>query len=326
MNILNEAVDQLMSEFPQIFEQNDNENIPDLHDNNVNFNLNSFPQTSIQIGGNLNHYITQTKSTHNHKFNCTLVTYKIGFSQNLSSFGAAIEDIKLAFENLTNQFISQMGTHDKIRIVLYHDSLERPISIPFLKKTDLTSQVLLDSFERVIQSHKEVQINENNNLTAHVIIARLPSGSGRKMVNLKKRKTPYTKTKDCVRVQSDTTNEFQKFCENKRFIIPVFNNDKLCALRAIIIGKAYADNHEIKSELAKPNSKILEQYVTKVVKKLYLPNAPCRIPEIKRIETFLCDYQITIINCDGKIDKKPIYIGPKNKNTFICVILVHIIM
>ncbi|CAF1101540.1 unnamed protein product, partial [Brachionus calyciflorus] len=91
MNILNEAVDQLMSDFPQIFEQIDNENIPDLHDNNVNFNLNSVPQTSIQIGGNLNHHITQTKSTHNHKFNCTLVTYKIGFSQNLSSFGAAIE-------------------------------------------------------------------------------------------------------------------------------------------------------------------------------------------------------------------------------------------
>ncbi|CAF1099728.1 unnamed protein product, partial [Brachionus calyciflorus] len=86
MNILNEAVDQLMSEFPQIFEQIDNENIPD-----TNVNLNSVPQTSIQIGGNLNHFVTQTKSTQNHKFNCTLVTYKIGFSQNLSSFGAAIE-------------------------------------------------------------------------------------------------------------------------------------------------------------------------------------------------------------------------------------------
>ena len=193
------------------------------------------PETSFQTGGNLNHFITQTKSAHNNKFNCTLTTYKIGFSQNLSSFGAAIDDIKLAFENLTEEFSSQMGPHDKIRIVLYHDSLERPISIPFLKKTNLTSQVLVDSFERVAQSHKEVQINQNNNLRAHVIIVRLPSGSGRKIVTLKKKQTPYTKKKDCTKIQSDSTNDFQKFCENQRFIIPVYNNDNLCALRVILI-------------------------------------------------------------------------------------------
>ncbi|CAF1040667.1 unnamed protein product [Brachionus calyciflorus] len=139
MNILNEAVDQLMSEFLEIFQQIDNENMSYFHDNNFNFNLNSVPQTYNQIGGNLNHYITQTKRTHNHNFYCNLLTYKIGFSPILSSFGAAIDDVKYAFENLTNQFSSQMGEYDKIRIVLYHDSLERPISIPFLKKTDLSS-------------------------------------------------------------------------------------------------------------------------------------------------------------------------------------------
>ncbi|CAF0975487.1 unnamed protein product [Brachionus calyciflorus] len=112
-------------------------------------------------------------------------------------------------KNLTNEFSSPMGVHDKIRILLYHDSLERPISIPFLKKTNLTSQVQVDSFERVAQLHKELQINENNNLTAHVIIARLPSGSGRKMVISKKKKTPYTKKKDCTKIQSDSTNDFQ---------------------------------------------------------------------------------------------------------------------
>ncbi|CAF1023169.1 unnamed protein product, partial [Brachionus calyciflorus] len=35
-----------------------------------------------------------------------------------------------------------MGPHDKKRIVLYQDSLERPISIPFLKQ----SQTLIDSY------------------------------------------------------------------------------------------------------------------------------------------------------------------------------------
>ncbi|CAF0960907.1 unnamed protein product [Brachionus calyciflorus] len=133
MNILNDTVNQLMSEFPDIFEQFENDqpstinnlNIRNLVDNNSENNINLVPESSFQTGGNLNHFITQT------------------------NFGAAIDDIKLAFENLTNEFSSQMGVHDKIRIVLYHDSLESPISIPFMKKTNLTSQVLVDSFERI---------------------------------------------------------------------------------------------------------------------------------------------------------------------------------
>ncbi|CAF1019448.1 unnamed protein product [Brachionus calyciflorus] len=239
MNILNEAVSQLMSEFPGIFEHV--ENLENFNNNAQNHaeslrNLDDNFTPNIQNGGDLNHFITQTKSVHNNKFNSTLTTYKIGFSQNMSSFAAAFDEIKLAFENLTNEFSSRMGLHDKIRIVLYHDSFERPISIQFMKKSDMTAQVLIESFERVAQSHKEVQLNENNNLTAHVIIARLPAGSGRKIVNVKKRQAPYIKIKD--RVKSEPTNEFQTFCENKHFMIPVYNNDNLCALRAILIGKA----------------------------------------------------------------------------------------
>ncbi|CAF0922243.1 unnamed protein product [Brachionus calyciflorus] len=308
MNILNEAVSQLMSEFPDIFHQVENleqnlnnndqnqesfENLEENINNNRVGNFNDNFASNIQNGRNLDHFITQTKSVHNNKFNSTMTTYKIGFSQNMSSFRAAFDDIKLAFENLTNEFSSRMGPHDKIRIVLYHDSLERPISIPFLKKTDITPQVLIDSFERVAQSHKEVQLNENNNLTAHVIFERLPSGSGRKIMNLKKRQSPYTKKKERIKVTNDTTNEFQRFCENQPYVIPVFNNDNLCALRSIIIGKAYADNHPLKKEFAKPFRRILEPQVTRIVKELYLPNAPCGIEEL-RLKYAITKLQLSI--------------------------------
>ncbi|CAF0942595.1 unnamed protein product, partial [Brachionus calyciflorus] len=101
MNFLNDAVNQIMSEFPDIFEQfqNDQQTLSDnnlkitnLVDNYSENNINLVPEKSFQTGGNLNHFITQTKSGHNNKFNCTLITYKKGFSQNLSSFGAAIDD------------------------------------------------------------------------------------------------------------------------------------------------------------------------------------------------------------------------------------------
>ncbi|CAF1079795.1 unnamed protein product [Brachionus calyciflorus] len=154
-----------MSEFPDIFEQMNNENL-DGNDNMRQNLLLDIP--TVQHGGNFNHFITRTSSSHNNKFNSTITTYKIGFSENLNNFSAAYNEIKTVFES----------PHDKIRIVLYHDSLERPISIPFLKQSQLTAQTLIDSYERVAQSYKDVKLNENNNLSAHVIIARLPSGSG----------------------------------------------------------------------------------------------------------------------------------------------------
>ncbi|CAF0881254.1 unnamed protein product [Brachionus calyciflorus] len=134
MNILNKAVEQLMSEFSDIFEQMNNENLDE------NANLSNMRQNllhdipTVQHGGNFNHFITRTSSLHNNKFNSTITTYKIGISENLNNFGAAYNEIKTVFESLTEEFKLQMGTHDKIRIVLYHDPLERHISIPFLKE------------------------------------------------------------------------------------------------------------------------------------------------------------------------------------------------
>ncbi|CAF1083629.1 unnamed protein product [Brachionus calyciflorus] len=186
----------------------------------------------------------------------------------------------------------------------------------------VTAQTLIDSFERVAQSYKDVKLNENNALTAHIIIARLPSGSGRKILYLKKRETPYTKKKDQAKKAHE--NSFQNYCENQACIIHVYNNDNLCAVRAIIIGKAYADNNPITTELVKPYSKQLEQQLIRVVKDLFLSNQPCGLEEIKRIEAYFRDFQITIINCDGKLDKKPIYIGPKNiKHIYLCYTGTH---
>ncbi|CAF0960582.1 unnamed protein product [Brachionus calyciflorus] len=85
-----------------------------------------------------------------------------------------------------------MGDKDKIRIVFFHDSLERPISLSFMSKTALTAEGLVENFEHVAQSYKSLKINENNNLRATVVIAHLPNGSGRKMTTLT-RKRNYVK-------------------------------------------------------------------------------------------------------------------------------------
>ncbi|CAF0802638.1 unnamed protein product [Brachionus calyciflorus] len=166
-----------------------------------------------QIGGSLNFQITNTSSNLNRKFNCT--TTNISFSSNSKNFETAHSDIENAFRTLYAEFISQMGDKDKIRIIFFHDSLESPISLPFMSKTALTAEGF---------------------------------------------------------------------------------------------------------ELCKPDNPVLNIKVDKIATDLKLPDTSYVIEEIKKIENYLKDYQITIINCDGKLDKHPIYIGePKNKFIYLTI-------
>ncbi|CAF1141246.1 unnamed protein product [Brachionus calyciflorus] len=210
-----------------------------------------------KTGGVLNYHIDNTFNNYNKKFNCTTSTY------NSKTFSEAHSDIENAFKAL-------------------HD---RPISLPFMSKTQLTPAGLLENFEHVAQSYKSVKLNENNNLTASVVIAHLPIGSGH--VNF---------------------SAFQEFCNKKPGIKTVFNHDNRCALRAILIAKAYSDKDPYRFELCKANNPVLNAKVEFVASSLNLPNSAYGIEEIKLIENYLKNYQITGINCDGKLDKTPIYI------------------
>ncbi|CAF1102724.1 unnamed protein product [Brachionus calyciflorus] len=248
-----------------------------------------------QTGGVLNYQIDNTFNNYNKKFNCTTSTYNISFSTNAKTFTEAHSDIENAFKALHAEFSSKMREKDKIRVVFFHDSLDRPISLPFMSKTQLTPVGLLENFEHVAQSYKSVKLNENNNLTASVVIAHLPIGSGRKMTKLV-RKRNYLKKID--RQKDVNFSAFQEFGNKKTGIKTVFNYDNRFALRAILIAKAYSDKDPYRFELCKPNNRVLNAKVEFVASSLNLPDNAYGIEEIKLIENYLKDYQITVINCD----------------------------
>ncbi|CAF0964145.1 unnamed protein product [Brachionus calyciflorus] len=279
MNLIEETLNRLLHDLPQFFEVfNAN------HTNNINSNEMEIDQT----GGVLNYQIDNTFNNYNKKFNCTTSTYNISFSTNAKPFTEAHSDIENAFNALHAEFSSKMLDKDKIRVVFFHDSLDRPISHPFMSKSQLTPTGFLENFEHVAQSYKSVKLNENNNLTTSVVIAHLPIGSGRKMYKLV-RKRNYQKKID--RQKDVNFSAFQEFCNKKPGIKTVFNHVNLCALRAILIAKAFTDKDPYRFELCKPNN---------------------------LIENYLKNYQITVISCDGKLDKMPIYIGePKDKFIYI---------
>ncbi|CAF1038238.1 unnamed protein product, partial [Brachionus calyciflorus] len=96
--------------------------------NESNFNEMEINQT----GGVLNYQIDNTFNNYNKKFNCTTSTYNISFSTNSKTFSEAHSDIENVFKALQAEFSSKMREKDKIRIVFFHDSLDRPISLPFM--------------------------------------------------------------------------------------------------------------------------------------------------------------------------------------------------
>ncbi len=69
-----------------------------------------------------------------------------------------------------------MGPKDYIRIVFFHNEFDRPVGYPFMNKSQLETTDLQSTFENVIQSYKQVQVNEDNSLRAAIIIAKMPSG------------------------------------------------------------------------------------------------------------------------------------------------------
>ena len=120
-------------------------------------------------------------------------------------------------------FFANLNEKDKIRISFIHPSLVPSINLPFMTKDVVTPENLLAIFERVSQSKKTIKLNETNNLRVDVIIARLPAGSGRKIVP-ENEKARYIKIKD--RPKLDNLNYFERWCASKACVKLIFNSDR----------------------------------------------------------------------------------------------------
>jgi hypothetical protein len=264
-------------------------------------------QVNYQIGGSLDYNIIESYYNSNAKFNCQQRVYNVNFNSTNKTFAQSFNELGDLFREMYQRFTKDLESRDFIRIVFYHDSFNQPISLPFLEHDELTPELMITYFENVIQSYKDVKVNSNNSFTATVQIAKIISG-GRKRKHLAPIQKIYVK-----KPKIEPTNSFEEKFQRKYCIKTIYNTDKLCALRAILIAKAYCDKDENRAKYLKPNNKQFENLVNKCAKDLGLnPEQECSINEIIKIEMYLKEYQITIIDGNGKL-KEALYIGPVNK-------------
>lgn len=318
-DFLNEATEMFLKDNPIIRELSENMDEldefqidPDISiDMDMYNEFQSYAQIETeQVGGGKKddrfYEITKKTKTNCKKFHCESVLYEIQFG-NLSArtYEEADNQIKALFQQLSQEFIDQLGEKDQMRIVFFHDDIKYPISISFTNRAELLKMNLLERFQKVVQSNDTLSISSYQAFKAHIVIARLPVGGGRAA-------KPKTAT-------PESTNDLITLWRNsERGIKVIENNDNLCLLRAVIVAKAYAEKENARHLLLRQNNRLLNKRTRQLAAQINISNQRCGIAELRKAEIFLRDYQITLYRNN---ETTPIYEGPMNKK-FLYITLV----
>jgi len=242
-----------------------------------------------QGGINYFTFINELHST-NERFRLRESIYNISIPNIVgTTFVEAMRRVEDMFTQLHSNFVAPIQNNQKIRLIFNHTLFDYAINMPMVNKDVMTIDRIRYLFSEQIQSYKDMpehEIRANHVLTVNVVVA------------------------DSITGGSNT--EFTQQCIDKSSIKVIRNTDNFCLVRAIIVGKAYADKDHNARKLLRPNNRILNEKTLKIVEQLQLPNRQCGIEQVKKIEALLRDYQIMIIDEEG-VAKDPLYLN-KNHN------------
>jgi hypothetical protein len=146
----------------------------------------------------------------NPRFNETNSSYEINF-RNLPNNHNTLQDILYtSIRELIRISFGDQIVNRRVRLAIYHDDLETPIGFPYMRRQDITTEMILAKFLLVAQSNRNLRI-ENNLIISASSIEEIVGGSCR----------------------------LGKFIYKKQSIIQITNKDNLCACRAIVVGIAH---------------------------------------------------------------------------------------
>ena len=179
-----------------------------------------------------------------------------------------------------------MAPHDQVRLILNSHQLDRPISLPFLQRDRLTPQRFLAAVERVVQSNDQFTLDDSVSINmVHVEMPRGGTGRKRDVVNL------------------------ESFLRKKNCIIQVKNRDDLCCACAIIVAKAKFDKDPQYKSIVSRTGTLQDRLAHQLHESASVPAVSCGIPEIKKFQAALPDYQLNVISKEHL--NALIYSGPE---------------
>jgi hypothetical protein len=245
-------------------------------------------EDSFNQEGGANYFsIEERQSRENLHFGSRQVAFRLNF-HNLPSDLNHLNNILLdAINNLRNS-IRSMHPNDFVQFFMMHDNLDNPIVSPVVRWNQLTAEYILNLIDETVQSNKTLAINTNMFIYLTVIKS-ISGGSGRLLNYIKNR---------------------------KRIFSNLQNTDKMCLLRAIILGKNYVDYNYYKKKYGPKSNEYLMSFndyknfnknefrlsveVGNLANKLRISeNRECGISDVIHIEKYLKDYQISVLRGDN---------------------------
>jgi hypothetical protein len=189
------------------------------------------------------------------------------------------------FESLLNTITRDIPENDQVRFVLHSPQLEKPISLPFMALSHLTTERVLAQIERVIQSNHEFRLNDGVKVNLiHVEMPNGGTGTKRSEINL------------------------EKHLAKKGSIVRIQNKDDLCLARALVVSITKIENDRRYKVIANHRASLQECLAHDLHKKAGVPIGSCGIDEVKQFQAYLIDYQINIVSKEHQ--NSVIFSGP----------------
>ena len=252
-----------------------------------------------ESASNSNFDLIKTNTKYNKKFYTRTTNYNVIFKNIPTEFIDSVFYMNEIMQLLVKSLIEECDRRDKIKIIIDHPVLTEPIELPFVIADDLTSSMIMAEISKVVQSNKILTLD--NNMVFNSIVLRYLQGGG------------------------GTVKRLDSFLYKKQSIIRIkpHNNNKLCAIRAIIVGKAISDNDPNMSRIKDSRNSYQNDEAIIFAQQLNLNiNNEIGIDEIKKIEDYLVDYQIIIfdnnqmneIMYSGRLKEKKIFLFYHDKH------------
>ena len=250
---------------------------------------------SVQYGSALQYYdIKKLNERQIKKFMQTSANYMIKFKNLPNNFHDLQQILYNSVDEILNNMLSQRSY---VRLVIFHEALDTPIGLPFMKREDLTTEMVLTRFFQVSQSKRDLKLDDKLQINTSIID--IIEGKG---------------------------SRFEDYVTKKQSIIQIKNEDNLCAVRAIAVGIALAESkrdysliNEYKQIINNKQSKKQTLRAQELAKAIgFNQDMTATLDIIKKVEEYIKNYQILIISKDE--DYQFVYVGSQKDDQ---IILLH---
>jgi len=239
-------------------------------------------------GGKLYDGLPRIRNFRNKKWKCNQKTIEYVLNNNeVENFFEASNLVDQFFEEIYDEHIRHLNSHYFVQYILSHDSFKNPIRSFYMRRKDFSSPTIMQNeFESVLQSRKkpdEVQTHNRFKVIFNIIENRQIQGGA---FDSKKKEKRICKEKREIINQKD-------YLKNSRSI-KIINSDNFCLVRAVLVGKAFADKEKNAYLLLRKNNRILNFRVKELVSTLGLSDRHLNIEDLNVIDNYLKEYQITL--------------------------------